>query len=135
MKYTIVSIILAVVFIASGGAKLAGLAFEVAAFERWGYPLWFMYATGLIEVVGGIGLLVKRLAALAAFGLAVVMIGAVATHVVHAEWGMLMLASIILWLAAWRALAGRREIAALCGMVANRQGSSEASAKADRTGA
>lgn len=135
MKYTIVSMILAVVFIASGGAKLAGMEFEIAAFERWGYPLWFMYATGLVEVLGGIGLLIKRVAPLAALGLAVMMIGAVATHVLHAEWAMLVLASIILLLAAWRALAGRREIVALYSQVANRQRSSAPDSKPDRIGA
>ena len=44
--------ILALVFLASGGAKLAGLDFEIQAFTRWGYPIWFMYLTGVAEVAG-----------------------------------------------------------------------------------
>ncbi|MDA6077694.1 DoxX family protein [Edwardsiella anguillarum] len=43
---------LLIIFLASGVAKLAGLAFEQAAFARWGYPLWFMYAVGAAETLG-----------------------------------------------------------------------------------
>lgn len=100
--------LLVLVFFASGGAKVIGLEFEIDAFTRWGYPLWFMYLVGIIEVGGAILLLVPRLTALVAGGLAVFMLGAVATHVVHAEWGMLVVATTILLLAAWRAWAGIR---------------------------
>lgn len=104
---------LALVFALSGGAKLAGLEFEVQAFTRWGYPLWFMFATGAVEVAGALALLMPRLRALAAGGLAAMMVGAVATHVVHAEWAMLALAATILALSAGVAWRGRAEIAAL----------------------
>lgn len=113
MKEQAVSVVLALVFVASGVAKLASLEFELAAFARWGYPLWFMYATGVIEVVGGLALLVRRVSALASVGLGGMMIGAVATHAMHAEWPMLILASAIMALAFWRAYAGRREIMGL----------------------
>lgn len=113
MKIKALTLLLSLIFLASGGAKLAGLEFEIAAFERWGYPLWFMYFTGAVEVAGGIGLLIRRLSALAAAGLAAMMIGAVATHVIHAEWGMLVAATIILALSAARAWQGRDEIIAL----------------------
>ncbi|MGE0232227.1 MAG: DoxX family protein [Flavobacteriaceae bacterium] len=104
---------LAAIFLFSGGAKLAGLDFEVRAFERWGYPPAFMYLTGVLEVAGAIGLFVKPLKALAAACLALLMIGAVGTHMVFAEWPMMIMASIILLAAAARAWLGRAEIAAL----------------------
>jgi len=113
-----VTLILALIFLASGGAKLAGLDFEIQAFTRWGYPIWFMYAIGAAEVAGGIGLLIRRLSALAAACLAALMIGAVATHVIHAEWGMLVAAASIMALAAWRGYSGRAEIVALSRQVA-----------------
>ncbi|OOG25151.1 hypothetical protein B1C78_06965 [Thioalkalivibrio denitrificans] len=109
----IVSWILALIFLLSGGAKLAGLEFEIEAFTRWGYPLWFMYLAGTLEVAGGIALLVPRISALASAGLVAFMIGAVATHVVHAEWAMLVVALVIMLTAAWRAWAGTSEILAL----------------------
>lgn len=110
-----ITLLLALIFISSGGAKLAGLEFEVQAFARWGYPPWFMYLTGALEVSGGIGLLIPRLSALAALCLACLMAGAVATHVIHSEWGMLIVASTIMLLAAWRGWSNRQEIRALIG--------------------
>lgn len=101
----IIALLLALVFFASGAAKLAGLEFEIAAFEGWGYPLWFMYLAGFVEVTGAVMLVLRRTSTLAAAGLAAFMIGAVGTHVMHAEWGMLVVASTILLLSArhaWR---------------------------------
>lgn len=113
MKTKALSVLLSLVFLASGGAKLAGLEFEIVAFQRWGYPLWFMYFIGVVEVAGGIGLLLSRLSALAGAGLAAMMIGAMATHVIHAEWGMLVAAVVIFTLSATRAVIGRGDIIAL----------------------
>lgn len=93
--------ILAVLFAASGGAKLASLPFEVEAFARWGYSPAFMYVTGVLEVAGAIGLLVRRLSGLTALCLAGLMVGAVATHVIHSEWPMAVVASTILVVTAW----------------------------------
>ncbi|WP_421276955.1 DoxX family protein [Aeromonas veronii] len=107
------NIILSLIFLISGGAKLSCLTFEVAAFEKWGYALWFMYLIGTIEVVGGLGLLVNRLSALTAVTLALMMTGAVITHMNHAEGGMLVASSIILSLITARAWFGRDDIRAL----------------------
>jgi len=108
-----VTVLLALVFALSGGAKLAGLGFEIEAFARWGYPLWFMYAVGVAEAAGAAALLVSRLSAAAAGALAAMMIGALGTHVIHAEWGMLAVAAVIFGLSAWRAWHGRVAIGAL----------------------
>lgn len=99
MALNLVNALLILIFIASGSAKLAGLEFELAAFERWGYPLWFMYFTGVVEVLGGLGLLLDKLRKLVSLGLVIVMIGAVITHLANAEWPMLAVASLILTLA------------------------------------
>ncbi len=72
--------------------------FEIVAFDYDGVTLlWFMYFIGAVEVAGGIGLLISRLSSLAASGLALMMVGAVATHIIHVEIGMLVVASIILF--------------------------------------
>ena len=99
--------VLALVFLASGTAKLAGLEFEIVAFERWGYPLGFMYLVGVVEVVGATLLLSVRTRTLAAAGLATFMLGAIGTHVIHGEWGMLAVATVIM-LMAWRTHAVER---------------------------
>jgi uncharacterized membrane protein len=41
---------------------------------------WFRYVTGCLELAGGIGLLIRPVSGLAALGLAIVMIGAIGTH-------------------------------------------------------
>ena len=107
------SFLLCLIFLASGGAKLAGLPFELEAFARWGYPLAFMYLTGALEVAGAIGLLIRQLSALASACLALLMLGAVATHAMFAEWPMLAVASSILATAGYRAWIGRAEIHSL----------------------
>ena len=86
---------LAAIYFLSGAAKLAGLEFEITAFERWGYPLWFMYFTGLAEVAGGIALAANLLRKLAAPALSALMIGAIATHIMHQEWPMTIIATVM----------------------------------------
>ncbi len=113
MKHPIATFMLVLVFLGSGAAKLASLEYELVAFERWGYPLWFMYLTGAIEVLGGLALLWRRGSALVAVGLGCFMIGAVATHAVHAEWPMMGLASAIMALGFWRGWVGREDIRVL----------------------
>jgi len=73
--------ITALVFLAAGGAKLAGASQMVAMFEKVGVGQWFRYVTGLLEVAGAIGLLVPGYAFYAAVLLALVMVGAVISQV------------------------------------------------------
>ncbi|MGL5430344.1 MAG: DoxX family protein [Vibrio sp.] len=110
MKIHILSAVLSLIFLASGAAKLASLEFEIAAFARWGYAQWFMYVIGMLEVMGGIGMLLQRFAGLSSIGLALLMIGAITTHLQYAEWGMLVVASIILLLTLTRAWLGRAQL-------------------------
>jgi putative oxidoreductase len=73
---------LAGMFLFSGWNKLIGAPMMVQLFETIGFGQWFRYFTGTIEVAGAIGLLVPRLAPLAALMLGAVMIGAMITHLV-----------------------------------------------------
>ena len=113
MKIKVMSILLALIFLASGLAKLASLQFELVAFERWGYPIGFMYLIGAVEVLGGIGLIIHRLSAIAGAALALMMIGAIGTHVIHSEWGMLAAASAIFLMCVVRAYLGRDDVRTL----------------------
>lgn len=101
MAIKIITYLLALVFILSGGAKVAGLEFEIVAFERWGYPLWFMYFTGVAEVVGGLALAANVLRKFAAPALAALMVGAIGTHVIHQEFPMLAIATVIFGLSVY----------------------------------
>jgi len=57
----------------SAPEKLAGTAQMVELFDKVGLGKWFRYLTGLLEVAGGIGLLIPRYAFYAAILLVIVM--------------------------------------------------------------
>jgi putative oxidoreductase len=100
----ILSGLLALVFLGSGGAKLAGAVAMVQLFGKVGLGQWFRYFTGLSEVAGGIGVLIPRCAFYAAGLLAVVMVGATIANltVLGASPAptvvLLVLSGIIAWL-------------------------------------
>ncbi|AWN37935.1 DoxX family protein [Methylobacterium radiodurans] len=73
-------IVLALVFLAAGGAKLAGIPMMVQVFDLVGVGQWFRIVTGLIEVAGAIALLIPTYAGLAALLLGCTMVGAVLAH-------------------------------------------------------
>jgi len=83
LSLRIVSIILAVAFLITGGMKLASVPQLVANFETYGFPAGSHYVVGLLEVVAAIGLFVRPIAKYAAFLLVVIAIGAISTHVIH----------------------------------------------------
>ncbi len=78
-------------FLLAGTLKLTGLPMEVQLFSAVGIGQWFRYVTGSLQVGGAIGLFVPALAPFAALLLAVVMVGAILTHLfVHVGGSPLM---------------------------------------------
>ena len=75
----IVQIFMAVVMFGPGLQKFTSPTWE-RMFRAWGYPDYFYLLIGAIEAVGGIALLIPRLASGSAVVLAVVMIGAAITQ-------------------------------------------------------
>jgi putative oxidoreductase len=75
----IVSGLVAALFLFSGLTKLLAPGQAKAMFVQIGYAAWFATFIGVCETLGGIGLLVPRLAALAASGLSIIMVGAIYT--------------------------------------------------------
>jgi putative oxidoreductase len=80
-----VSILLAALFLFAGAPKLLQPAKIGPMFVQYGYAAWFATVIGICEVLGAIGLLVPRVAGLAASGLSIIMVGAVYTLVSHHE--------------------------------------------------
>jgi uncharacterized membrane protein YphA (DoxX/SURF4 family) len=77
-------------------------------FGVFGLPLWFMYLTGVLELIGAILVLIPRLASGGAGLLGCVMLGALAAHLSHGQAAMigaplvlLILAVAVGWLRGW----------------------------------
>lgn len=94
-----VSILLALAFLAAAAAKLTGQAMMVSEFTLFGLPGWFLYVTGVIEVIGAVLILIPRLAGLGAALLACVMLGALAAHLTHGQAPMIAGPVVLLVLA------------------------------------
>jgi uncharacterized membrane protein YphA (DoxX/SURF4 family) len=77
---TVLSVVLALLFLATGAMKLAGVEQVATDFGRFGYPLAFAYVIGLVEIGGGLLLFAPAVAAYAAGVLILVMLGAAFTH-------------------------------------------------------
>jgi putative oxidoreductase len=76
----ILSIILALVFLAAGAFKLMNTEQAAASFMHFGYPAAFAYVIALAEVGGGLLLFAPAMSLYAAGLLLVVMIGALFSH-------------------------------------------------------
>jgi len=81
------AIFLAVVFVAVGFSKLGGASAVgwSERFRQWGYPASTAYVVGVLEILGGLGVLIQRWRRAATLTLGVVMMGALCTHLIHAE--------------------------------------------------
>ncbi len=102
-------IVLAALFVAAAGAKLAGVQQMVDEFNQIGLGQWFRYFTGVTEIVAGILLLVPATTAYAAAYLTLVCVGASVAQafVLHGDVIHAIVLAVILGLIAW---SGRGEI-------------------------
>jgi putative oxidoreductase len=80
-----ISAVLAVAFLAVGLTKLRPNGPLIQEFQRFGYPSWACHAVGVCELTGAVLLTVSMLdtghaGASGAVLLAVIMVGAIATH-------------------------------------------------------
>ncbi|MGI8333738.1 DoxX family protein [Actinomadura scrupuli] len=74
-------LIAAFLLVASAMPKFVGQKDAVESFAKIGWGQWFRYVTGAVEAAGAIGLVIPRLAGLAATGLIGLMIGAILTQI------------------------------------------------------
>ena len=80
----ILTVVLVLVFVASGGMKVLGLPYSERNRDRFGISPSLWRAVGVLELAGAVGLLagiaVAALGVAAGVGLAVLMVGATATR-------------------------------------------------------
>ncbi|MEU5153702.1 DoxX family protein [Glycomyces sp. NPDC021274] len=74
---------------ASATPKLLGMESAAVGFDMIGWGDWFMYLVGCLEVAGGVGLLIPRVAGLAAIGLSLLMVGAAIFNVAILDYPVL----------------------------------------------
>lgn len=101
--FWLLKILLAALFLFTGGAKLAGLPAMVEVFEHVGFGQWFRYVAGLLEVSGAALLLWPGTTALGALVLTLVSIGAAAAQilVLHEDVIHAIVMAIVLGAIAW----------------------------------
>jgi putative oxidoreductase len=103
--------LLTAVFVVAAGMKFAAVPFEVAGFTRFGYPLWFMDVVGALQLLGAVLLWTRGCVALGAGLLAVLMVGAVGSHLLAGDPALMPLpASVLLVLLSGVAYARRFEL-------------------------
>lgn len=74
------AVLLAVFFFAAGLSKILQPETQVESFVRWGYPPWFVYFTGALEIGGAALLFVRRWRLYGVGILVATMVGAAFTH-------------------------------------------------------
>jgi len=100
-------VLLAALFVFASSGKLLSQPEAVEGFENIGAP-WLRWVVGVCELAGGIGILLPQTAALAALCLALLMVGAMATHVLVLGVSSMAPAVIAFALSAWVAIELRR---------------------------
>ena len=86
-------------FLMAGGTKLAGVEMHVENFLRWGYPNWFMYVTGSVELLGAVLIVIPRTRFYGAVLLLATMVGAILTHIQANKIGAIPVPFVLLVLA------------------------------------
>jgi uncharacterized membrane protein YphA (DoxX/SURF4 family) len=96
-------VLLAFQFAGGGWLKISGAPVMVDMFAAIGAGQWFRVLVGALEIAGAIGLLIPRIAGLAALGLTGLLAGAIATNlfILNADSsvaiGLLLISALIAW--------------------------------------
>jgi len=116
---SLLGLFIAFVFVQQGWMKFDPASMWTAAFEGWGYPVWFRILIGVVEVVGGVCLILPWLTTYSAAVLSVIMAGAWVTlarsgHLADVLWPTVYVV-VLIWVGfewrGWRLGSGRRPAA------------------------
>lgn len=97
MKYAlwIAQVLLALAFIAFGSLKVITPYADYVQQQTWAgmFPAWIILTIGILEVAGGLGLILPAVTRIAPFltgwaavGLALIMVGAMITHIIDGSY-------------------------------------------------
>lgn len=76
----VLAAIIAFGFLFAGITKLAGTEMQIKNLESWGYPLWFRFPIGLVELVFAVTILVPKYRTLTLYATFIWTLAAVITH-------------------------------------------------------
>jgi uncharacterized membrane protein YphA (DoxX/SURF4 family) len=76
------AVLLVLIFVPQGLSKFNDTSGWARAFRFWGYPDWFRLTIGVLEVLAAVLLISGRAAAFGAITIILIMLGAMATHLV-----------------------------------------------------
>ena len=93
----IAQIFVGLLFILVSLPKLQADPGWVERFHEWGFPATkqMVVVTGMLELAGGLGLLIPRTARYGGILLCLVMVGAFSTHLLNGEWPRLLINALL----------------------------------------
>ena len=97
-------ILVGLAFIAAAAAKIFSAPMMVEVFDHIGFGQWFRYVVAVIELTGGVMLLLPGRALFGALILSATMLGALLTHalIIGGQWqpaaGLFVLSLLLVWL-------------------------------------
>ena len=102
-SYFLMALLTLGVGVAGGLFKIVNNATWTERFINFGYPLWFMYLIGIVEIVAAVALWIPKTRALGSLAIVMVMIGALITNLlagepIIADIFFLLMALIVAWI-------------------------------------
>ena len=94
----VLSLVLALVFVSLGLGKLAGIEAQLARYDAWGLPIWGLKILGIVELTGGVLLLIPRWALIGAFALSLEMAASAMMHYSLNEDHLVMRALVLIFI-------------------------------------
>ena len=83
IAYNILRVLISLIFLSAAIPKLLGSPQAVAGFAVAHLPVWFMYFIGACELLGLIGIWIPKFKKLAAYGLLIILVGAVIVSAIY----------------------------------------------------
>lgn len=92
---------LAQLFVRTGWGQFSGDVFWTEAFATWGFPTWFRVLVGVVELAGGVALIIPWLASYGGVALCLVMMGAWSTLAHDLRWREMAVVALYGTAAGW----------------------------------
>lgn len=100
VAYYVMLVIVSALFLFAAYPKLIADPMAVEGFAAAHLPVWFLYLVGALEVLGVIGLWIPKTQKWAAWGLMVIMVGAIVVNAITQPINMIIM-PIVVGIALW----------------------------------